>query len=179
MSDAVRRRLRRAQRHSPKGEWDTAYHEAGHAVAAFFLGLRIGRKRVTVIPDKVKQTLGATHVLSQLRERPDVSVSTRTHVQIENRAVVCMAGDIAEKKFRPGRHYGGQTDLKHAFNLLESISRSDEITEARLNVAILEARSLVELRWREITAVANALVERKTLTAEQVSEVIFVAIAFL
>src|SRR5258708_560095 len=142
MSDTPPRRSRRTQRHSRNSEWDTAYHEAGHAVTALFLGLRIGRKRVTVLPDKVKQTLGATHVLKQLRERPDVSVSPRTHVQIENHAVMCMAGDIAEKKFCPGRHYGGQTDLKHALNLLESISRSDEITEARLKVADLEARSL-------------------------------------
>ena len=160
------------KREITKREWDTAYHEAGHAVAAFLLGLRIGRNGVTVVPDKIEQTLGTAHVLARLQERPDVSVSPRTHVQIENHAVMCMAGDVAEKKFRPRRHYGGQTDLLHATDLLSYISESNEITTARLNVATLRARSLVELRRREITAVANALVERKTLTAEQVREAI-------
>jgi hypothetical protein len=89
--------------------------------------------------------------------------------------VMDMAGDVAEKKFRPRRHYRGQTDLLHASDLLSCISEPNEITEARLKVAILRAQSLVELRWREITAVANALVERKTLTAKQVREVICLA----
>jgi ATP-dependent Zn protease len=172
MPDTSLRHSRRVQRQSGKREWDTAYHEAGHAVAAFFLGMSIGRNGVTIVPDKIKQTLGTGHILSQLRERPDVSVSPRTYVQIENRAVMDMAGDVAEKKFRPRRHYGGQTDLLHASDLLSCISESNEITTARLNVAVLRARSLVELRRREITAVANALVERKTLTAEQVCEAI-------
>jgi ATP-dependent Zn protease len=101
MPDTSLRHSRRVQRQSGKREWDTAYHEAGHAVAAFFLGMSIGRNGVTIVPDKIKQTLGTGHILSQLRERPDVSVSPRTHVQIENRAVMDMAGDVAEKKFRP------------------------------------------------------------------------------
>jgi ATP-dependent Zn protease len=171
MSDSPPRRSRQAQR-PRKREWDTAYHEAGHAVAAFILDLRIGRNGVTVVPDKIKQTLGMAHVLMQLQENPDVPVSPRTHVRIEKHAVMWMAGDAAEKKFRPGRHYGGRKDLQDAADLLGYISGSNEITEARLKVAKLEAHSLVELRWREITAVANALVERKTLTAEQVHEVI-------
>lgn len=163
------------KREITKREWDTAYHEAGHAVAAISLGLSIGRNGVTVVPDKIKQTLGTSHVLSQLRERPDVPVSPRTHVQIENRAVMDMAGDVAEKKFRPRRYYGGQTDLLHASDLLSCISEANDITEARLKVAILRAQSLVGRRWREITALANALVERKTLTAKQVREVISLA----
>jgi hypothetical protein len=142
-------------------------------VAAFFLGLSIGRDGVTVVPDRIMQTLGAAHILTKSREHPDVSVSPRTLVQIENRAAMCMAGDVAEKKFNPRRRYGGHKDLQHALDLLGYISGSIEINKARLNVAIFEARHLVEMRWIEIIAVANALMEHKTLTAEQVRDVIF------
>jgi len=38
---------RRRHRHE-----STAYHEAGHAVAAFVLGLKIGRRGVSIVPDK-------------------------------------------------------------------------------------------------------------------------------
>jgi len=88
---------------------------------------------------------------------------------------MCMAGDVAEKKFQTRRRYGGQEDRQNADDLLSYISGSYEVAAARLNVAILQARSLVEHRRREITAVANALVERKTLTAKQVREVICLA----
>ena len=37
---------RRRRRHE-----STAYHESGHAVAAFVLSLKIGRRGVTIVPD--------------------------------------------------------------------------------------------------------------------------------
>ena len=36
----------------------TAYHEAGHAVAAFVLRLKIGRRGVTIVPDRERDMLG-------------------------------------------------------------------------------------------------------------------------
>src|ERR1039458_10868145 len=95
MPDTSLRHSRRVQRQSGKREWDTAYHEAGHAVAAFFLGMSIGRNGVTIVPDKIKQSLGTGHILSQLRERPDVSVSpldpnsAPTHVYSARALAVC------------------------------------------------------------------------------------------
>jgi hypothetical protein len=152
-----------------------AHHEAGHAVAAFFLKLSIGRTGVSIIPDRTRQALGTSHVLSQLRERLDICVSPRTHVRIENLAVMCLAGDVAERKFYPRRHFGGQKDQHEAVELLSYISGSNEIITARLKVAALQARGLVELRWQEIAAVAAALMENKTLTADQVRQAIYLS----
>ena len=86
----------------------TAYHEAGHAVAAFFLHLKIGRRGVTIIPDKIKDTLGTAHVLQSLCENPDISISPSTHVRIEDYALMSLAGDAAQKKFNPHCRFGGQ-----------------------------------------------------------------------
>jgi ATP-dependent Zn protease len=153
-----------------KAEISTAYHEAGHAVAAFFLHLSIGRKGVTIIPDS--DTLGAAYVQQQLRENPEFSTSPRTHVRIEDYAVMCLAGDAAHKKFHPRRRFGGQGDLSNAADLLSYISGSKEVVQARMNVAIRCARDLVNCRWKEITAVATDLLEKKTLTGREVKEII-------
>lgn len=61
-----------------RDEVDTAYHEAGHAVAAFFLGLSIGTRGVTVVPTKEEDMLGCAHVPLTLAENPDLPVSGRT-----------------------------------------------------------------------------------------------------
>jgi ATP-dependent Zn protease len=55
---------RRRRRHE-----STAYHEAGHAVAAFVLRLKIGRRGVTIVPDKEHDVLGYANIAAQLRER--------------------------------------------------------------------------------------------------------------
>ena len=37
-----------------------AYHEAGYAVAAFILRLKIGRRGVSIVPEKKHATRGVT-----------------------------------------------------------------------------------------------------------------------
>jgi ATP-dependent Zn protease len=163
----------RTKRTEKFSEIGTAYHEAGHAVAAFFLGLWIGRRGVTIVPNKAKNTLGSAHVSKQLRENPDIDVSPRTFVRIEADAVVCLAGDLAQKKIDPRRRFGGQQDLHDAVSVLSYISSgSDEILSLRLKIAKLRARDLVDDRWQEIVAVAAALLDRKTLTREDVRQAI-------
>jgi ATP-dependent Zn protease len=77
----------------------TAYHEAGHAVAAVVLRLKIGRHGVTIVPDKERDMLGYANITAQLRERPDCATSERTRARLEAWAVAHLAGDAAERKF--------------------------------------------------------------------------------
>ena len=76
--DAGRAMKRPRRRHE-----STAYHEAGHAVAAFVLRLKIGRRGVTIVPDKERDMLGYVNITAQLRERPDCATSARTRARIE------------------------------------------------------------------------------------------------
>jgi hypothetical protein len=153
-------------------ELSTAYHEAGHAVAAFFLNLTIGRRGVTIVPNQEEHTFGTAHVLPQLRDNPEYATQARTHVRIEKIAVMYLAGDAAERKFSRRRRFGAEQDRRHAVDLLDYLSGSPEILQARLKLADLEATHLVTLRWNQIVAVANALVEHNTLTAQEVGEAI-------
>lgn len=147
---------------------EIAHHEAGHAVAALVLRLRIGRKGVTIIPDKITDALGSAHVLYQMHGNPELEISPRTHVRLLNLAVMCLAGDAAEKKFNPRRRFGAHGDRHCASGLLSYISSSTEILELQLKIAHLRACSLVNVRWNEIEKVATALVERKMLDREDV-----------
>jgi hypothetical protein len=91
---------------------------------------------------------------------------------VQNYATVCMAVDVAEKKFNPKRRFGGQSDVHSATELLDHISGSAELIEARLRVACLEAQSIIDNHWNEVTAVAESLMEHKALSAKQVREII-------
>ena len=145
---------------------EVAHHEAGHAVAAFVLNLSIGRKGVRIIPDD--DSLGAAYVLHQLRGNPEFEMSPRMHVRLLDYAVMCLAGDAAQKKFNPRRRFAAQGDRHCAVDLLSYISSSNEILELQFKIAHLRARGLVDVRWKEIEAVASALIERKTLNREEV-----------
>jgi ATP-dependent Zn protease len=61
---------RRRRRHE-----SVAHHEAGHAVAAFVLGLKLGRRGVTIVPDKERDMLGYANIAARLRERPDCATA--------------------------------------------------------------------------------------------------------
>ena len=67
----------------------TAYHEAGHAVAAFFLDLSIGRGGVTIVPKD--RSAGVTQIHLQLTEDPELAAAPRTRVRIERFAVMSLA----------------------------------------------------------------------------------------
>jgi len=147
-------------------EETTAYHEAGHAVAAFFLNLDIGRHGVTII--STEDALGSAHILRRFKEQLDVSVSPRNHLKIENYAIMSLAGNVAQQKFRPGSEYAGHQDLLDAADLLDYISGSTSETQARINLAQIKAEQLVDLHWKKITAVAEALLRHKTMNSAQV-----------
>jgi hypothetical protein len=162
-----------------RGEWATAYHEAGHAVAAFFLGIEI--ERVTIVPEG-SQSLGAVHTLLKFRNSrwlwPGFSVRGfahpyNMHVKIEKLAIVCIAGGVADLRFWPQRRrLGVGSDLESVRYYLGHVSANGWILKAKMKVAALQAHQFVEDHWGYIAAVAKALMERKTLTPKQLSKVI-------
>jgi ATP-dependent Zn protease len=150
----------------------TAYHEAGHAVAAVVLGLKIGKRGVSIIPDKENDTLGTTHVLRQLRENPECARSAGMQWRLERQAITCFAGDAAERKFNGGRRFGGRQDYQRTAGLLAHVATSWEQHDARIEVARLGARDLVEANWSSIQAVAEELLRRKTLNAADLKAIV-------
>jgi ATP-dependent Zn protease len=157
---------------SSQCEINVAYHEAGHTVAAFCLDLSIGRRGATVVPSKETGALGSAHVPPRLAQRPDCATSGRTKLRLERLAVVALAGDVAERKHNPRRRRGDHRDRENATGLLDYISGSQAVLEARLNLAYAEAQALLDCRWELVEAVAQALLEKKHLTRREAEEII-------
>lgn len=66
-----------------------------------------------------------------------------------------LAGDVAQRKFAPRSRDGNRDDdLHRALNLLDYISRNNEVVIVRLTVATIEAPDLVNTHWDDISAVA-------------------------
>lgn len=151
----------------------TAHHEAGHAIALWHFGR--GFKRVTVDPDQSKATLG--HLLHHKMPKwvdPETGFSGRIRLYLERRIIVCFAGQIAEAKFL-GRQprYGMEQDNDQAIDFASSLLGGQQDTfDAYIRYCWLTTRDIVNLHWRDIEAVAVALVERKTLQHRDVLDVI-------
>ena len=154
----------------------TAYHEAGHAVVAFHLDIGIRRKGVTIVPDHDEGNLGCCWTKLGFRGRPDVEITNTMHVLLERRIVVFLAGEHAQRKYRLSsvRSYHADSDRRNAVDLLSYLVPDVTGEEFRLHYKLLSlrAKNMVEVRWPQIVAVANLLVERKTLTPDEVRKVI-------
>jgi ATP-dependent Zn protease len=93
----------------------TAYHEAGHAVAALHLGRVV--KTVSIVPDE--ETFGrvAHYPITGKWLQPDVHIDARTRDYLEDVITIMLAGPVAERKAH-GRwnHIGASGDRKVALN---------------------------------------------------------------
>jgi hypothetical protein len=147
-------------RSSPSGA--TAHHEAGHAVAAWHYGMRF--KYVTIEADHANQSLG--HLMHQMPKwfRPDGDASDRVVLRAQRHIIVCFAGQLAEQKFRGRKpRYGMHSDNQKAVDLAFYLCGSEDTVDAYLHYCWLASRDVVNVRWREIKAVAQGLLRRQTL----------------
>ena len=137
----------------------TAYHEAGHAIAACALRRRLA-KVVSIIPDHQDRSLGRCHFGSMGKFRPDVDVGRRTQKKLDREMVIDLAGIEAEK-LATGRYpwrWVSQQDVGHAVDLAMYLY-SDEETGPHWEKKQQEARALLERHWRAVEKVARRLIK--------------------
>jgi len=149
----------------------TAFHEAGHAVIARSLGLKI--HSATIVP--VTGIHGRVEHANPLRGiHLDYDGSDRAHRRAETAIIVCLAGPAAQRRHKPQswRSYHGQSDHSRAADLALSLNGSDEATNAHLKYLAVVARDMVAAQWPLIEQVAGALIERQTLTGAELAGVL-------
>jgi hypothetical protein len=150
----------------------TAYHKAGHAVAAWHFGLQF--KQVTIEPSANNETLG--HVLHRRSTKwfnPDSDSGDRTRLRAERHIITSFVSQLAEGKIRrrPPR-FGMEGDNKSALDMALHLCGSMKTADAYLNFCCLTSGDLVASHWSEIETVAAALLKRRTLNHEEMLEVI-------
>ena len=136
----------------------TAYHEAGHAVAAVVEELQF--PEVTINPNEVEGTLG--HVLLDgfdKRFRPDVQITPRRGEQLMAYALVAYAG-AAGAGLYAGRDFdwtGAGEDRRKALNYLSYLESEPEALGAMAKMQMLRARNVIKLHWRAVELIAKRL----------------------
>jgi len=159
-----------------RAEKSTAYHEAGHAVARYYLFHPI--RKVTICPDKNDDSAG--HCEGKGRsylDGIDVEISPRKQSRMFDNIKILLAGREAQRRFnkrskRSVLNCQAHSDWRKAVDLAIRLTTSTRGTELLLEWLRHETESFVQLRWSDIEAVAAELLDRKTLTGEEVREII-------
>jgi hypothetical protein len=147
-----------------RGDLPTAFHEAGHVVAAWRRGFKI--YSVTIVP--TSEFRGHLQHANPLRGiHLDYDGSPRARLRAEAGIIVCLAGPEAQRRHSPRswRSYHGARDHEKAADLAMSLNGSDEAANAYLDWLAIVTRDEIALLWPLVKKAAHALVARRTLTA--------------
>jgi ATP-dependent Zn protease len=145
-----------------------AYHEAGHAVAAHAMGLKLH-------PVTIRSrggSAGPSIPMDPLRGiRLEFGSPKRTQLQIEAAIIVLLAGSIAQRRHevQSWSLADREPDRAAGFALALRVSPDPETAAAHLRWLELRAIRLVEERWAAVERVANALLDKRTLTVKEIS----------
>jgi len=164
----------------------TAYHEAGHAVAAYALRKRVSS--VTIVPDTESGTLGlvihgglgrAVDRYS-VGDRPGIQCDLRTERALERTIMIRCAGFIAEARFAGRRNWvGSRQDRLDVLDMAEIVTGADPAASSAY-VAWLEQRAAWIVGcppyWAAIQGLAAVLLERRELRGLAPRRVIVAAI---
>jgi hypothetical protein len=120
-----------------------AYHEAGHVIVARALGSKI--------------------LMVEIESNPHCHCLHRTK---SHKAVVALAGDIAERRAVPASDGCAGIDLQVAREIAECLAPAiaTEILESFSG----QARALLDARWPDVVLIADALITRGKLTGEEI-----------
>jgi len=151
-----------------------AYHEAGHAVAAWTQRLTIYSASIEENPED------AGYVIHQDSLRPgDLSCSpqsARTRLAAERNIRVALAGEIAQRLFDPSSVDDSQSaNDRLAVNTLLVIlhgAMHRSLIDAHFRLLEIETKLIVSKYWSVVEAVASELLRQERLTGAQLRRVI-------
>lgn len=145
-----------------------ACHEAGHAIAAILQRRRF--KHATIVEQE-----GATgHVRFFRDENMDPAVvedDKRIYAKLEREIIISFGGHAAEEVLTGKRYRKAfRSDFESIAAMVLQVHDDVELRDAYFKYLYLKTRELLgrPLNWMSVEAVAKALLERKTLKANEV-----------
>ena len=147
------------------GKRDTraAFHEAGHCLISMHEGVNVTRLGI----EKKTSWNGQRFILKEgwIRHGRGMTAS------LENHILIALAGPTAEKMCPFGmgrfRYQSSLPDVRKMWKTLDEIGFSDSGRVRYLKQCQSRVERMLRHHWPEITALANALLERKRLTGMQ------------
>ena len=137
-----------------------AYHEAGHAVVAWAVGLTIVRVEISSRGGKSEQVPTADELAAQSDDKVDA---------FERWACVHLAGGRAQARWNPDVGVAGCDDDHHAFNeCVWTVSPLTAETDAQCGRRLAErTEALIGQHWSRIEALALALLDQESLSGSE------------
>ena len=139
----------------------TAYHEAGHTVAAYLLR----RKFKYVSLEANEGSLG--HMVLRGINKLEVQIEDASiRPELERDIMILAAGDAAEMIFsEPCTWWGSKKDIHDAVNLASYVTGSNEETEAYLKWLFLRIRNKLKqpMHWVATIALAEELLKKQRI----------------
>ena len=145
-----------------------AYHEAGHAVACRFMGVKV--KSATIVPKKDEYQGCVQHESMFRGLRPDIELSGRARLQIERNIIISLAGAAAQRRHnkKSWRSYHSSSDFRSAANLASHVCDSKANINAFLRWLEVRTDELIAAQWPAVHRIAEVLLERKTVPGDEI-----------
>jgi hypothetical protein len=148
-----------------------AYHEAGHAIAAWHIkGLRaVGR--ISIEPDEDYAGEAVSKWLLKGAD-PEFNMTARTRLCIENEIMGFLAGGVAQRMFnkRSVRHYHSSSDHREAIDLASYVAGSGRGLQAFLHWLWVCAEDLAKVHWPMIEDLAEELLQRRKIAGKDLRQ---------
>ena len=151
----------------------SAYHEAGHAVVAWYHNINLEVISLGAPDDEMGRTRHVTP-LQGVDTAWGTTVADR--IRMERLVGVCLAGPLAQRKFSlvGFRRAHAEDDWQQAVDLLSYFVVSHEELEAYFRLLEIQTRNLLDLDfvWKSIANLATVLLERQTLSGAEANRII-------
>ncbi len=151
-----------------------AYHEAGHAVAAYVV--KRAFQHVSIEEDE--ESLG--HVMFRKfsdKFQPEYQEEDRIRPLLEKCIIVGLAGEVAEKKSYNAEidFQSSMSDFSKAFDYICYLVGTVEEAEAFLNWMIVRTKNIIYLdfNWNAVKVLAEQLIKRKRIGYRLARKIIF------
>jgi hypothetical protein len=171
-----------------------AIHESGHAICARLLGQPLGGATVNPDPngkygglvwgprhsvafgsddgaDDVPELCDKLQALMPKDGEPR-SDAADVYLHALNRCIELVAAAVAERMLLPGEPVPSASDVEHAIEMASLVCRSPEAAEKFISLAEAMADDLLRPHAPVIIALSVVLKIRRTLTAEEIDDVI-------
>ena len=151
--------------------WATAFHEAGHAVAAWRLRIRL--HGATIVP--TIDASGQVEYANPLRGiNLELDNSNRARLRSELLMMVLLAGPEDQRQYSPRswRSCHGGYDFGKAADLALNFNGYEDAANAYVRWVEIRTRYMINDLWWAVEKVAGALIEQESLSGKQIKRII-------
>jgi hypothetical protein len=153
---------------------DIAYHETGHAVMAYLLRKKF--HSITIDSNKLDDETGGLFRLVHSKKRIDSLSKFGYSKEIEQHIRIILAGEVSVGIFSGQEKWDmSQADINASFRLVQNqCSPCEKEVNAYIDWLVLSVQNDLKLpqNWCLVCAVAQSLLEHKTLSYRKTYEII-------